>query len=126
MTNAEINRLIAEKVMGWAVVFAPDELPPGPFYLVDGSGFDFEEGPAHPVPGFATSLDACAIAEAEIERRGMDIKYYEALWAETRSKFGTASELHWADVWAAVYALMQSTPLQRCLAMLRACGVDAL
>jgi len=119
MTDLEIVRLMCERVMGWQLM-KHDRYRWRLCYI------DPETRGCRSIPDFPGSLDACAIAEAEIERRGMDIKYYEALWAETRSKFGTASELHWADVWAAVYALMQSTPLQRCLAMLRACGVDAL
>ena len=108
---SEINARIAREVMGWEVVFAPDGLPEGPFYLVDGSGFDFPEGSAMPVPDFEHSLDACAVAEAKLDDLGLTRKYYSAI--AMMSPLEPAGQRY-------TWWLIRLTPAQRCAAMLAA------
>ena len=114
-TEPSVNERIAREVMGWEVVFAPGNLPEGPFYLVNGSGFDFPEGPAHPVPDFEHLLDACALAEKRIEELGLITEYIDQL-----------EHLRYAGIEAESapltlrYFLVRLTPAQRCQALLKA------
>jgi hypothetical protein len=65
-----------------------------------------------PVPDFEHSLDACALAEAEIDKRGLFWKYWEVLCDMWRRD-------HELDQGQAEF-LIRLTPAQRCEAILKA------
>ena len=110
MTNAELNRLISDRVMLWTLQERDGLLWHG----------------LSPLPDFANSLDACAIAEAEIVRRGLWDDYRREIRNRWFDSYGgnapalgslPGSNLH------ETYCIRLS-PRQRCMAMLRACGVE--
>jgi len=98
------NERIAREVMGWEL------------YVQTGGNAlncDFVAVSRHnhmPLPDFEHSLDACAIAEAEIERRGLRQVYTFQLL--NILNYGASEEGFWR--------IIQATPDQRCEAMLRA------
>ena len=109
MPPTDINARIAKEVMGWErfvcnggdVVWRG--MPPEcwPFLEEDS------------LPDFEHSLDDCALAEDEIEKRGLMIEYEKALILNSSCP-GTP----W--VWKLRAYLIRLTPAQRCAAMLAA------
>ena len=104
MPPTDTNARIAREVMGWKV--APV------FPLSYSYRNEYGAMMSAPVPDFARSLDACAIAEAEIERRGLWNEYRDAL-DQILIHIPLDDRPYVADF------LIRLTPEQRCEAMLR-------
>ena len=98
-----LNERVAREVMGWNVPKQSSEHRVNP-----------ATGLWLPLPDFAHSLDACAIAEAEIERRGLSESYRVALLSPWKMSPGAGNVVNLA------HFLIRLTPAQRCEAMLKA------
>ena len=99
-----LNERVAREVMGWKL-------------NVNASGVyaRTQSGQTAIIPDFEHSLDACALAEAEIERRGLSEAYMRAvaaLWRNCVTPSLPANYINWF--------ILRLTPAQRCNAMLAA------
>jgi hypothetical protein len=113
-SEPSVNERIAREVMGWrkpakGEVVKDIFLGPGCWITVETED-DLQTIGDYKLPDFAHSLDACAIAEAEIERRGLMIEYEKALILNSSCP-GTP----W--VWKLRAYLIRLTPAQRTAAM---------
>ena len=102
---SDLNARIAREVMGW-------EVEPV-FPLRYSYRNEYGSMMSAPVPDFTNSLDACALAEAEIERRELMEKYRDILVN------GCAKSVFWETKEVQI-GLIRLTPAQRCAAMLKA------
>ena len=97
-TDPTVNERIATEVMGWRPI------PYSANLWADADGGDIVG------PDYEHSLDACALAEAEIERRGLLGEYATAV----------CEVFIEADTPSIDFYLIRLTPEQRCEAMLKA------
>jgi hypothetical protein len=107
MQPTDINARIAKEVMGWE---------PVPY---SAERWRVKSGQERDLPDFEHSLDACALAEAEIDRRGLWEDYQQSLYGIFRAAKNDS------DPTAALFMnmdkfLIRLTPAQRCQAMLSA------
>lgn len=107
MPPTDVNARIAREVMGWKLT-------------QDADGQWWFEYPLigkrkTTLPDFEDSLDACAIAEAEIERRGRMEDYSDAIFRRWLNGEGSHGFTR---------LLIRLTPTQRCAAMLKAVTHD--
>lgn len=109
MSEQSVDERIARKVMSWETRATPDGLVQRKLEPEEQEGF---EGWIE-VPDFEHSLDACALAEAEIEKRGLAETYAREL---IHDLFLDLDPTDTAKLKAMAYA----TPAQRCAAMLKA------
>lgn len=101
MQPTDINARIAKEVMGWEPVpYSADR-------------WRMKHGQERDLPDFEHSLDACVLAEVEIEKSGLMIEYEKALILDSSCP-GTP----W--VWRLRAYLIRLAPAQRCAAMLAA------
>lgn len=72
------------------------------------------------IPRYEGRIEDAQLVEDEIEKRGLETKYIsclqEIVWNGEYSEHDYPLELKWR--------LLRATPEQRCLAALRACGVE--
>ena len=101
MQPTDVNARIAKEVMGWE---------PVPY---SAERWRMKHGQERDLPDFANSLDACALAESEIEKRGLMSGYRRILVNEV------GKELCWEADTLQLW-LIRLTPAQRCAAMLKA------
>lgn len=106
------NARIAREVMGWKLCLKYWGSPIQRCYCTDDSVKHRDE-----VPDFEASRDACALAEAEIERRGLASVYLDSLEDMRFSEIASGREPVTLR-----YFLLRLTPTQRCAAMLAAIG----
>ncbi len=113
-SEPSVNERIAREVMGWrkpakGEVVKDIFLGPGCWITVETED-DLQTIGDYKLPDFAHSLDACAIAEAEIERRGLMNGYRRILVNEVaKEEFWETDALH--------IRLIRLTPAQRTAAM---------
>lgn len=102
MAETNVNARIAVEVMGWK-----------PLLVIQGTATAYQncDGEAQLSPDFEHSLDACALAEAEIKRRGLQQQYVNAIFTIVAAE---------PMAWQGVLTLICLTPAQRCEAMLKA------
>lgn len=105
-----LDALVAEKVMGWIVDWGKH----GPGDYITTNPKD-DEDEWRELPRYSTDLAATVAMEQEIARRGLQDAYTDALLALKPESDFTASD-HW---WLAT-----APPRARCLAALRAVGVE--
>jgi hypothetical protein len=117
MTPAEINALVAEKVMGWTLSSAPSGLRIVALWC-DSHGQPLRrESEWFP----STSIADAREIEDEIERRGLKWKYTQALVSLSLFFPEVPDFVHDEDLW---WFLIHATPEQRSLAALKTVGVD--
>jgi hypothetical protein len=107
VTNAEIDRLVAEKVMGWT----PDDAPPGhrPYWQHNGEGVQ-DEYDWQPTADIAQAFQV-------VERMAALEWHFSSDWY----KGGWVAFSHEDDNWMAVG---DSFPRVVCIAALKALGVE--
>jgi hypothetical protein len=108
LTPAEVNALVAEKVMGWPTFVSLERE-----VVLEHTG--------KPVPEFFTSIADASEMEDEIERRGLKWKYTQALvslplFLPDMPEFKLDEDLWWF--------LIHASPEHRCFAALKVLGVE--
>jgi hypothetical protein len=122
--SRELDRMIAEQVFG------RDPLNARVGLHADGD-LEYHWGYPHGhdrAPAYSTDIAAAMAMEAEIERRGLQTVYLDALLKELGLQehvfvFNSAIEINWwndIDGYGVLWRVLRATPEQRCIAVLAA------
>lgn len=111
LTNSEIDRMVAERIMGWVTL-----IPANSNVLLCWKDGDPEVDDANLVNAWhpATNHTDAALMLAEIERKGLTVEYLEALSFILHGPI-SSEEDHGPTLWQIVTA----TPRRKCEAALK-------
>ena len=115
-----VNERIPREVMGWEIRPATSYRRAKRVVVYQLGDPRYRGGALHiiNIPDFEHSLDACAIAEAEIKKRGLQEKYLEVIWSEYQPSSGART--NWTMSMEFAARCLHLAPAQRCAAMLAA------